>query len=74
MLSAQSKTGVSRVSISQKLMIIGSFEPVMMRNFSDSISKPLFQPACLYNLLFVNSLSYTTDSKIDEFKIMHSKF
>ena len=54
-------------------MIIGSFEPVMMRNFSDPISKPLFQPACLYNLLFVNSLSYTTDSKIDEFKIMHSK-
>ena len=44
-----------------------------MRNFSDPISKPLFQPACLYNLLFVNSLSYTTDSKIDEFKIMNSK-
>ena len=73
MLSAQSKTGVSRVSISQKLMIIGSFEPVMMCNFSDPILKPLFQPACLYNLLFVNSLSYTTDSKIDEFKIMNSK-
>ena len=72
-LSAQSETGVSKVFVCQKLIIIGSFEPVMMRNFSDPISKPLFQLACLYNLLFVNSLSYTTDSKIDEFKIMNSK-
>ena len=73
MLSAQSKTGVSGVSFWQKLMIIGSFAPVMMRNFSDPISKPLFELACLYNLLFLNSLSYIIDSKIDEFKIRHFK-
>ena len=36
----------------------------MMRNISEPISKPLFQPTGQYNLLFINSLSYTADSKI----------
>ena len=72
-LSAQSKTVVSKVSIWQKFIIIGSFEPVVVRNFFDPISKPLFQPACLSDLLFLKFLSYTTDFKIHEFKIMQSK-
>ena len=64
---------LSKVSIWQKLIIIGFFEPVVVRNFFDPISKPLFQPACLSDLLFLKFLSYTTDFKIHEFKIMQSK-
>ena len=41
----------------------------MMHNFSEPISESLFQPARMYVPLFVHFLSYTTDIKIEEFKV-----